>query len=99
MNYDENLQIHYLIIKDYDWADCRRIKYRICPNQLPWWKRNFIFNPWQAVFYTDVSGRPHKYFSREEFQRVLKPKRTLKEIHEYLAEQVRLHELYSDDVW
>lgn len=99
MQFDENLKIHYKLIKDYYWQDCRRIKYRVCPNQLPWWKRNFIFNPWRDVFYADVSGNVHQYFSQDEYQRSLKPLKTLKEIHEYLNKQVQIREWNTDEDW
>ena len=99
MKHNQNLQIQYLIIQDYDWSTCRRIKYRIKNHQLPWWQRNFIFNPWKPLFYTDVSGHTHNLFSKWQYQNELKPRKTLKDIYGYLNEQVRLRELYKDDEW
>ena len=82
--YNENVQIEFLLIKDDYWPGLRRIKFRIRKDQLPWWKRNFIFNPWIPLFYTDVSGHTHLHFDKWYYNNVLKPLKTLGQIKEYV---------------
>ena len=99
MEYSDKLRIQYLLI-DEGWHSLRKIKYRICNGQLPWWKRNFIFNPWKKLFYTDVSGNVHYNFTKWYYDNVLKPIRTLGDIKKHIAEQYRLIEEYKDeDEW
>ena len=93
MEYSDKLKIQYLIINE-GWHSLRKIKYRICNSQLPWWQRNFIFNPWEKLFYTDVSGNVHYNFN------ILKPIKTLGDVKKYIAEQYHLIEVYKDeDEW
>ena len=99
MQYDENLKVQYLIIQDYEWSSCRRIKYRIQNHQLPWWQRNFIFNPWRPLFYTDVSGHTHEFFNQWIYKNEIRPLNTLKEITAYINEQKRLAETAEEDIW
>lgn len=96
MEYNDNLLIQYLVIKEY-FPQLRRIKYRVYNKQLPWWKRNFIFNPWRNLFYTDVSGNTHVWFDKWQFDNELKPLKTLGEIREYINNQVR--SIKEDDEW
>lgn len=96
MQYSDKLRIQYLIIQDYNWSSQRRIKYRIINSQLPWWKRNFIFNPWHKLTYTNVSGHTYDTFSKDEFQILLKPLKTLGEIREYISKQNQRIEEYND---
>ena len=95
MEYSDKLRIQYLLI-DEGWP-WRKIKYRICKSQLPWWKRNFIFNPWKKLFYTDVSGNVHYNFSKWYYDNVLKPIRTLGDIKKHISEQYQL--IQEKDVW
>lgn len=96
MEYNDNLLIQYLFIKEY-FPQLRRIKYRVCNKQLPWWKRNFIFNPWRNLFFTDVSGNTHKWFNKWQYEDELKPLKTLGEIRVYIANQVS--RIKEDDDW
>lgn len=96
MEYNDKLLIQYCVIKEY-FPQLRRIKYRIYNKQLPWWKRNFIFNPWRHLFYTDVSGNTHEWFDKWQFDNVIKPLKTLGEIREYINNQVR--RIKEDDEW
>lgn len=96
MEYNNKLRIQYLLIEGY-FPQLRRIKYRVYNKQLPWWRRNFIFNPWRNLFYTDVSGNTHEWFDKWQYDNELKPLKTLGEIRKYIAEQVRL--IKEDDEW
>jgi len=96
MIYDDKLRIQYLLI-DEGFSSLRKIKYRVCNKQLPWWQRNFIFNPWRKLFITDVSGNTHENFNKWEYQNILKPLKTLGEIREYINKQVQQIRKSEDD--
>ena len=80
------LPVRFLIIDDYGGA-CRKIRYKAQGDGLPWWKRNFILNPWKKVYMVSEMGVYDDYFTLWEFERYIKPLKTVGEVKNFLAEQ------------
>ena len=86
------LPVRFLIIDDYGGAS-RRIRYKAQDDGLPWWKRNFIFNPWKKVYMVSDTGVYEEYFTLWEFTHYIKLFKTVGEVKNYIAEQ---DEKYND---
>lgn len=80
------LPVRFQIIDVYGGPD-RKIRYKAQDDGLPWWKRNFILNPWKKVYMFSDTWGYQDFFSLEEFELYIKPLKTVGEVKNYLAKQ------------
>lgn len=97
MEYNVNHLVEFTTDKPYSECTCRTVHYRIIPNQLPWWKRNLIFNPWRSLYLGESSGNCEAYFSKREFMTYVKPMKTLGDVLTFLKKQNEIIQKGLDD--
>lgn len=69
----------------------RYIKYRIVPSELPWWKRNSLFNPWRELIRgLSYTGGTSDLFDLEDYRMLIFPLKTFGDVCEYLKEQKKI---------
>lgn len=97
MKYDVNLLVEFKTVKPYSGCTCRTVRYRIIPNQLPWWKRNLIFNSWHSLYLGESSGNYEYLFNKREFMTYVKTMKTLGDVLIFLKKQNEIIRKGLDD--
>lgn len=70
------------------------IKYRIAKHEIPWWKRNFLFNPWKVLYGRDFYGSFSRNYYLPDCERLLNRLKTLRDVEEYIREEKEKEQIH-----